>query len=178
LKAFGAAALIAIVPAALAQNLPAGISGYWKITKMHPKKPAATPSCTANPAFFSKTARGTRVLMSDRNFAWGSASATDPAPRVSMVDPADFSAHHSQAGVTLHELALDRGSKIEMIKLGAPGTLPFEPSSSWTRAPFTSSAAASSCRRCTTAVSWRRRCRISSNDSYFGAKYPVRACTT
>jgi hypothetical protein len=126
LKTFGAAALIAIVPAALAQNLPAGISGYWKITKMYPKKPAATPSCTANPAFFSKTARGTRVLMSDRNVVWGSASASDPAPRVSMVDPADFSAHHSEAGVTLHDLALDRGSKIEMIKLGAPGTLPFD----------------------------------------------------
>jgi hypothetical protein len=126
LKTFGVVALISIVPAALAQNLPAGISGYWKITKMHPKKPAATPSCTANPAFFSKTARGTRVLMSDRNVVWGSASASDPAPRVSMVDPADFSAHHSEAGVTLHDLALDRGSKIEMIKLGAPGTLPFD----------------------------------------------------
>jgi hypothetical protein len=126
LKTFGIVALIAIVPAALAQNLPVGISGYWKITKMHPKKPAATPSCTANPAFFSKTARGTRVLMSDRNVVWGSASASDPAPRVSMVDPADFSAHHSEAGVTLHDLALDRGSKIEMIKLGAPGTLPFD----------------------------------------------------
>jgi hypothetical protein len=126
LKTFGVVVLIAIVPAALAQNLPAGISGYWKITKMYPKKPAATPSCTANPAFFSKTARGTRVLMSDRNVVWGSASASDPAPRVSMVDPADFSAHHSEAGVTLHDLALDRGSKIEMIKLGAPGTLPFD----------------------------------------------------
>lgn len=126
LKTIGVVVLIAIVPAALAQNLPAGISGYWKITKMHPKKPVATPSCTANPAFFSKTARGTRVLMSDRNVVWGSASASDPAPRVSMVDPADFSAHHSEAGVTLHDLALDRGSKIEMIKLGAPGTLPFD----------------------------------------------------
>lgn len=126
LKTFGIVALIAIVPAALAQNLPAGISGYWKITKMYPKKPTATPACTANPAFFSKTARGTRVLMSDRNVVWGSASASDPAPRVSMVDPADFSAHHSEAGVTLHDLALDRGSKIEMIKLGAPGTLPFD----------------------------------------------------
>jgi hypothetical protein len=126
LKTFGVVALIAIVPAALAQNLPAGISGYWKITKMYPKKPAATPSCTASPAFFGKTAQGTRVLMSDRNVVWGSASASDPAPRVSMVDPADFSAHHSEAGVTLHDLALDRGSKIEMIKLGAPGTLPFD----------------------------------------------------
>jgi hypothetical protein len=126
LKTFGIVALIAIVPAALAQNLPAGISGYWKITKMHPKKPTATPACPANPAFFSKTARGTRVLMSDRKVVWGSASASEPAPRVSMVDPADFSAHHSEAGVTLHDLALDRGSKIEMIKLGAPGTLPFD----------------------------------------------------
>jgi hypothetical protein len=126
LKTFGVVVLIAITPAALAQNLPAGISGYWKITTMHPKKPTATPACMANPAFFSKRARGTRVLMSDRNVVWGSASASDPAPRVSMVDPADFSAHHSEAGVTLHDLALDRGSKIEMIKLGAPGTLPFD----------------------------------------------------
>jgi hypothetical protein len=126
LKMLGAAALVAIAPAALAQNLPAGVGGYWKITKMHPKKPVATPACNANPAFFSKMARGSRVLMSDRNIVWGSTTATDPAPRVSMVDPADFSAHHSEAGVTLHELYLDRGSKIEMIKLGAPATLPFD----------------------------------------------------
>ena len=126
LKMLGAAALVAMAPAALAQSLPAGVGGYWKITKMHPKKPVATSACTANPAFFSKTARGSRVLMSDRSIVWGSTSATDPAPRVNMIDPADFSAHHSEAGVTLHELALDRGSKIEVIKLGAPGTLPFD----------------------------------------------------
>lgn len=126
LKTFGACALIAMAPAVLAQNLPAGISGYWKITKMHPKKPLVTPSCTANPAFFSKTARGSRVLMSDQKIVWGSATATSPEPRVSMVDPADFNPQHSQPGVTLHELALDHGSKIEMIKLGAPGALPFD----------------------------------------------------
>jgi hypothetical protein len=126
LMTLGAAVLIAMTPAALAQNLPAGIGGYWKITKMYPKKPAAAPGCTANPAFFSKTSRGTRVLMSDRNIVWGSASATDPQARVTMVDPADFSAHHSQAGVTLHELDLDRGSKVEVLHLGAPGTLPFD----------------------------------------------------
>lgn len=125
-KVLGAAALLAMAPAALAQNLPAGMGGYWKITKIHPKKAAATAVCTASPAFFSKAARGSRVLMSDRNIAWGSAMAIDPAPRVSMVDPADFSAHHGGAGVTLHELNLDRGSQVEVIKLGAPGTLPFD----------------------------------------------------
>ena len=123
---FGAAVLIAMAPAAPAQNLPAGVGGYWKITKMHPKKPTATPGCTANPAFFSKMARGSRVLMSDRNIVWGTASATDPGARVTMMDPADFSAHHSQAGVTMRELELDRGSKVEVLQLGAPGTLPFD----------------------------------------------------
>jgi hypothetical protein len=126
LQALGAAVLVAAAPAVLAQNLPAGVSGYWKITKMYPKKSAATPACAANPAFFGKYAKGSRVLLSDRSMAWGAASATNPAPRVSMMDPADFMAHHSEAGVTLHQLGLDRGSKIETIKLGAPGTLPFD----------------------------------------------------
>jgi hypothetical protein len=121
-----AAVWMAMTPAALAQNLPAGMGGYWKITKMHPKKPVATPGCTANPAFFGKTGRGTRILMSDRNIVWCATSATDPAARVTMVDPADFAAHHAQAGVTMHELSLDRGSKVEVIKLGSPGTLPFD----------------------------------------------------
>jgi len=123
---FGAAALMAMAPAALAQNLPAGVAGYWKITKMLPKKPVATSGCTANPAFFSKMARGTRVLMSDRNIVWGTASATDPGARVTMVDPADFSAQHLQSGVTMHELELDRGSKVEVLHLASPGTLPFD----------------------------------------------------
>ena len=115
-----------VAPAALAQNLPAGVGGYWKITKMYPKKPLATPACAPNPAFFSKFGRGTRVLMSDRNIVWGTASATDPGPRVSMEDPAEFSAHHSEAGANLHDLELDRSSKIEVIRLGSPGTLPFD----------------------------------------------------
>ena len=90
LKTLALTAVLGIAPVALAQNLPAGVGGYWKITKMHPKKPRATPGCTANPAFFSKMARGSRVLMSDRNIVWGGASATDPAARVSMVDPAEL----------------------------------------------------------------------------------------
>ncbi len=126
LTALGAVVLIAMAPAAMAQNLPAGVGGYWKITKMLPKKPMATPGCTANPAFFSKMARRSRVLMSDRNIVWGGTSATDPGAQVSMVDPADFSAQHSQAGATLHDLELDRGSKVEVIHLGSPGTLPFD----------------------------------------------------
>lgn len=126
LKLLCAATLIGVAPAALAQKLPAGMGGYWKITKMHPKKPLTTASCTTNPSFFSKTARGSRVLMSDQKIVWGSSTATSPAPRVSMMEPADFSAHHSQAGVTLHELSLDHGSKVEVLKLGAPGTLPFD----------------------------------------------------
>jgi hypothetical protein len=125
-KTFALTAMLGIAPAALAQNLPAGVGGYWKITKMYPKKPSATSGCSANPAFFSKRARGTRILMSDRNIVWGGASATDPASSVSMVDPSEFSAHHSQAGATLHELSLDRGSKVEVIHLASPGTLPFD----------------------------------------------------
>ena len=121
-----AVALMILSPAALAQNLPAGVGGYWKITRMIPKKPVATPSCTANPAFFSKMARGSRVLMSDRNIVWGGTAATDPAAQVNTVDPAEFSAHHSQAGATLRDLEMDHGSKIEVIHLGAPGTLPFD----------------------------------------------------
>ena len=42
-KTFGLTAMIAIAPIALAQNLPAGVGGYWKITKMYPKKPIAAP---------------------------------------------------------------------------------------------------------------------------------------
>lgn len=111
---------------ATAQNLPAGVGGYWKITKMIPKKPVAMPSCTANLAFFSKKGRGSRVLMSDRNIVWGETSATDPGARVSSVEPAEFSSEHSQAGATLRDLEMDHGSKIEVIHLSAPGTLPFD----------------------------------------------------
>jgi hypothetical protein len=122
LAALGAA----LAMAATAQNLPAGVGGYWKITKMIPKKPVATPSCTANPPFFSKRARGSRVLLSDRNIVWGGTSATDPGARVSTVEPAEFSAQHSEAGATLRDLEMDRGSNIEVIQLSAPGTLPFD----------------------------------------------------
>ena len=126
-KTLGLTAMIAIAPIALAQNLPAGVGGYWKITKMHPKKPVATSACSANPAFFSKTARGSRVLMSDRNIVWSGASATDPGARVSMVDPGRVQcASLRRLGVTMHELGLDRGSKVEVITLSAPGTLPFD----------------------------------------------------
>jgi hypothetical protein len=120
------AAVFVLSVTAGAQSLPVSVDGYWKITKMYPKKPQGTSGCTANPAFFSKYSRGSRVLMSSRSIVWGTASATDPAPRLSMVDPADFSAHYAQAGATPHELDLDHGSKIQVITLGSPGTLPFD----------------------------------------------------
>jgi hypothetical protein len=126
LATLGVATWIGIAPRAMAQNLPAGVGGYWKITEMIPKKPAATASCSTNPAFFNKKARGSRVLMSDRNIVWGGTSATDPVAQVSMVEPTEFSAHHSQAGATLRDLEMDRGSKIEVIRLGSPGNLPFD----------------------------------------------------
>lgn len=125
-KAACAATWLAMTFAAPAQSLPAGVGGYWKITKMLPKKPVATANCTPNTAFFSNMARGSRVLMSDRNIVWGGASATDPAARVTMVGASEFSAHHSEAGATLQELGLDRRSQVEVIHLGAPGTLPFD----------------------------------------------------
>ena len=119
---------LTIAPAAMAQQqLPAGIGGYWKVTKLYPKKPlVATGGCMANPAFFSSTAKNTRILMSDRNIVWGSASATDPMPRVRNMTPADFSTQYGQNGSTLKDLELAGSSKIEVIELGAPGTLPFD----------------------------------------------------
>ncbi|HEX6773594.1 MAG TPA: hypothetical protein VF126_16290 [Acidobacteriaceae bacterium] len=120
------AAVFVLSLTADAQSLPVGVDGYWKITKMHPKKPRETSGCTTNPAFFSKFSRGSRVLMSSRSIVWGTASATDPSPRLSMVDPADFSAHYAQAGATPHDLDLDHGSKVGVITLGSPGTLPFD----------------------------------------------------
>lgn len=118
-------ALATVVPAP-AQSLPAGVDGYWKIVKMHPKKPVTTSGCTPNPAFFSKLSRNSKVLLSDRTIAWGTAAAADPSPRLSMMDAPDFSAHYAVAGATLHELDLDHGSKVEVITLRSPGTLPFD----------------------------------------------------
>ncbi len=123
------AALISLtmVPAALAQQLPAGIGGYWKVAKMYPKKPLPpTGSCMANPAFFNAKAKNTRILMSDRNIVWGATSATDPMPQVHNLDPGDFTARYGQSGATLKDLELARSTKIEVIELGAPGTLPFD----------------------------------------------------
>jgi hypothetical protein len=122
----GAALGAALSVGAAAQSLPAGLGGYWKITKMIPKKPAAGPGCTPNPAFFSKEARGSVVLISDRSIVWGAASATDPAPQVSMVPPEEFMASHAAAGATLADLQMDSGAKLQVIQLSAPGTLPFD----------------------------------------------------
>jgi hypothetical protein len=122
--ALGAA--LCVVTPAMAQNLPAGLGGYWKITKMIPKKPRTVSGCMANPSFFGKAARNSMVLISDRNIVWGSASATDPGTTVRMVPPEQFQADHSGAGVTLHDLELDNGSQIQVIHLATPGSLPFD----------------------------------------------------
>ena len=118
---------LTIAPAALGQEqLPAGIGGYWKIMKMYPKKPVAAAGCSAAPSFFSEASMKTRVLLSDRNIVWGATSATDPLARVRLMTPADFAERYGQGGATLHDLEMDRSPKIEVIELGAPGTLPFD----------------------------------------------------
>ena len=56
-----ATALVTIAPAALAQSLPAGVQGYWKITKQRPEHPIAMPGgCMSNPSFSGPTAKNTR----------------------------------------------------------------------------------------------------------------------
>lgn len=112
--------------AAECQTLPAGTGGYWKLTRLFPEHHARVAGpCSANPAFFSKGGRGTRVLMSDRNIVWGDASATDPQAAVRTLPPAEFDEKYGTAGVSAHALGLSSDA-VEVIQLGAPGTLPFD----------------------------------------------------
>jgi hypothetical protein len=108
------------------QSLPAGIAGSWKLTRMLPKKPAATSAaCTPSAAFFNKHARGTRVEMSDNSIAWGPESAKNPELRVRSVDLGEFNTKYAQAGATANELGL-RSQKVEVIEVSAHDTLPFD----------------------------------------------------
>ncbi len=123
----GLLSIVLLVAApALAQTMPAGTGGYWKLAKTLPEHPAATAaSCAASPAFFGKPAKGSRVLMSDRNIVWNDASATDPQPMVRTLSPDQFNEKYGGAGATADKLGL-RSDAIEVIQLGAPGTLPFD----------------------------------------------------
>jgi hypothetical protein len=119
-------ATLTMAPVAFAENLPAGLSGSWKLTRMLPKKPApASAACTPSAAFYNKRARGTRVQMDDHKIAWGPESAKDPDLRIRSVGLSDFNAKYADAGVTANALGL-RSQQLEVIDVGAHDTLPFD----------------------------------------------------
>lgn len=124
-----ATVMVAIAPAALAQSFPAGVQGTWKITRqLHLKKAsrgAATDPCPGRPLGLDPAAKGSRVVLGDRVASWGSTSAQDPDPRVTSMEPADFAGQYLHGG-KIEALGLSPSAKVEVIRLNAPGTLPFD----------------------------------------------------
>jgi hypothetical protein len=119
-----ATAVVTIYASAIAQSLPAGLAGYWRVVK---QQGHAAGDCTGAPAEISKAAmRNSKVLLSDRAVVWGDRTAESPAYSVNLLDEADFMRQYGQSGVTSTALGLASGSKIEVIHLGQQGTLPFD----------------------------------------------------
>ncbi len=112
--------------ALLAEQLPAGLDGYWRITRQWPRKDGSlsTP-CEAGPVRRDSSVIRTRVLLTEHEMSWGAATAHDPATRVRNLSPAEFAGRYLRGGVTLKDLGLNT-SKITVIELGAPGSLPFD----------------------------------------------------
>ena len=122
-----ATAVVAIAPSAFAQSLPAGMQGYWKITKQihSTTHGAAVGSCAGEALGLTPSAKGSRVLLSDQMATWGASSAQNPDPKVVMMEPAEFAAQYLQI-TPMKALGLSPAAKIEVIRLGSPGNLPFD----------------------------------------------------
>lgn len=119
-----ATAVVAISASALAQSLPAGLAGYWRVVKQQGK--AAGDCAGASGESSMAAVKGSRILLSDRAVVWGERTAESPAYAVSLLDEAAFLRQYGQRDITLKELGLGSGAKIEVIHLGAQGTLPFD----------------------------------------------------
>lgn len=120
--------ILMLVPSAalLAQSFPAGTEGNWKIKEQYPKKTIVkATTCDANPAFFSKDARGTIVTIRDGKLVWERHSNDDPQPKQRTMNIEEFNTTYGQAGVSAITLGLpERG--IQLMELGNRGDLPFD----------------------------------------------------
>ena len=130
-KVFGqvlfAITMMAFPAGALAQSLPAGIEGTWRITRQLPKKQSAlTGPCDGAPVRIDRSLKGNKVKLGDKEMVWGDSTAQNPAPAVHTLNAADFMQQYMRGGITLQQLGLSSAGKIEVIQLGAPGTLPFD----------------------------------------------------
>lgn len=122
-----ATVLVACSIGALAQSLPAGVEGTWRITGQQPKKDRAlTGTCASGPVHVDRSLKGTKVQLSNQQIDWGNYTAQNPAPAVHTLDTADFMQQYLRGGVTMQQLGLAGAAKVEVIQLGAPGTLPFD----------------------------------------------------
>ena len=111
----------------LAQSLPAGVEGNWRITRQRPSKQGRlTGPCAGGTVAPDKSVIGSHVQIKDRTVVWGNYAAENPSPKVSMVDTAEFTRQYLRGGVKLKDLGFASGAKVEVIRLGAPGTLPFD----------------------------------------------------
>lgn len=111
----------------LAQSLPAGVEGNWRITGQQPKKDSQiTGSCAAGPVHVDRSLKGTKVQVGERQIVWGKYTAQDPKPAVHTLAAADFMQQYIRGGVTMQQLGFPGSGKVEVIQLGNPGTLPFD----------------------------------------------------
>jgi hypothetical protein len=122
-----ATAMMTCTAAMLAESLPAGVEGTWRITHQLPKKAdALAGTCAAGPVRPDHSLIGKKVQVSDRQIVWNGTTAQNPQPAVHAMTPADFMQQYMRGGLTLKELGLAGAQKIEVIQFGAPGSLPFD----------------------------------------------------
>jgi hypothetical protein len=121
-----AMAAVACCAGVMAQSLPAGVEGTWRITRQLPKKGVILASCAGGPVRGDQTLKGTNVELGKNKIVWAGATVQNPAPTVHTLTPADFMQQYMQGGVTLKDLGLAGTQKIEVIQFGAAGALPFD----------------------------------------------------
>jgi hypothetical protein len=117
---------MACTAGAMAESLPAGVEGTWRITRQLPKKGVISTACPGAPVRGDQALKGTKVELGESRVVWAGATVENPSPSVHEVDAADFMQQYMHGGVTLKDLGLAGTQRIEVIRFGAGGTLPFD----------------------------------------------------
>jgi hypothetical protein len=107
---------------ALAQYVPAGMEGTWRLHKLLYAQ-GSNKACSGDVLLDSD--RGHDIGLGEHSAAWRGKTFDDIQPQIQTQSAADFASKYLDGGQGLHALGLD-AAQVEVLTVKAPHDLPFD----------------------------------------------------
>jgi hypothetical protein len=110
---------------ALAQYVPAGMEGTWRVHKLLRAGSGAQPGAPCTGTVLIEADRGQDISLGEHSVVWRGKTFDEVKPQMQTISAGDFASEYLNGGQGLHDLGLN-AAQVELLKLGNSQGLPFD----------------------------------------------------